>query len=416
LQALLKGVRVCCENIIGIRLLAAACAALGVLAAGCSHEPKLEARPITDRGYVSKQQFATSQSQDTWQVGDAVLDVSLIVPSGSGVYPLVIYLPGLGESVAAAGLWRSAWAQSGYAVFTVQPHQLGNAIWGSPRARAGQFTALAAEQFAAEARAARMAYLSRGLAELRRRAATGTMPYARVDVERAAIAGFDLGAATVAAVATSTAPAIPGWNWRAAIVLSPPGERSSAASRAPSSVALLCITGTADTDPFGLTPSPHLREAACRAFSGADQYALVLGNANHALLSGTNMYTDDPLYANGTSEPGGEAKQRKQRFLPMAAGGGTPPGGLVLNEGDDQHPALSEEPDDSPRHRRRKPPLPTGPFLFDLKLLAAVQAVTTAFLDATVKDDATARTWLGRDAAKWLGEAGVLQANTQSSK
>jgi hypothetical protein len=40
---------------------------------------------------------------------------------------------------------------------------------------------------------------------------------------------------------------------------------------------------------------------------------------------------------------------------------------------------------------------------------AAIEAVTTAFLDAYVKRDAIAAEWLGRDAPRWIGERGELQ-------
>jgi hypothetical protein len=40
---------------------------------------------------------------------------------------------------------------------------------------------------------------------------------------------------------------------------------------------------------------------------------------------------------------------------------------------------------------------------------ALVQAVSTAFLDATVKNDDIAREWLTRDAARWLGDSALLR-------
>jgi len=43
-----------------------------------------------------------------------------------------------------------------------------------------------------------------------------------------------------------------------------------------------------------------------------------------------------------------------------------------------------------------------------LRLVAALD-VSTAFLDAYVKDDGLARAWLAGDAPRWLGTAGALR-------
>ena len=47
---------------------------------------------------------------------------------------------------------------------------------------------------------------------------------------------------------------------------------------------------------------------------------------------------------------------------------------------------------------------------FNVRHIADVQGVSTAFLDATVKGDAIAREWLLRNAARWLGDSAVLQS------
>ena len=41
--------------------------------------------------------------------------------------------------------------------------------------------------------------------------------------------------------------------------------------------------------------------------------------------------------------------------------------------------------------------------------LAAIQGVTTAFLDAYVKQDAIAREWLEKDAPRWLRDKGEIK-------
>ena len=42
-------------------------------------------------------------------------------PQDAAVVPVVVYLPGLGQSAAAGATWRAAWASAGYAVLAVQP-------------------------------------------------------------------------------------------------------------------------------------------------------------------------------------------------------------------------------------------------------------------------------------------------------
>lgn len=40
---------------------------------------------------------------------------------------------------------------------------------------------------------------------------------------------------------------------------------------------------------------------------------------------------------------------------------------------------------------------------------SAVQGVSTAFLDAYLRQDATAQEWLQKDAPRWLGDKGRLE-------
>lgn len=389
-----------------------------LLASGCTPTPRPEVNPpLSDRGYVSKRHYATSASQDTWQFADTVLDISFIAPAEPGPFPVIVYLPGLGESASAAGVWRKAWAEAGYAVFAIQPHELGEAIWASPRARAGEFKALAAERFEPAARAGRARYLSYALNELRRRAATGQAPYSRIDPQRAAIAGFDLGAQGAASVATGSdqtaQPSMAGWTLRAGIVLSPPSEAAANPPLTPApgtGVPLLCITGTADADPYGLTSSPRQREAACAALPSREKYALVLTNANHALLAGGTMYSDDPIYAHGTSDLQDKNELKgTRRWLPQTSSEARVLPAAELGEAGDEDRASPDDSESAQRRKRRRAPPLGGPGLFDPKLLAAVQAISTAFLDATLRDDLVARAWLTSAAAQWLGESGSLR-------
>jgi len=46
--------------------------------------------------------------------------------------------------------------------------------------------------------------------------------------------------------------------------------------------------------------------------------------------------------------------------------------------------------------------------VYDLRAIAVVVAVSTAFLDAQVKGKAQARRWLDADAKEWLGRTAAL--------
>jgi hypothetical protein len=46
---------------------------------------------------------------------------------------------------------------------------------------------------------------------------------------------------------------------------------------------------------------------------------------------------------------------------------------------------------------------------FDARQVANVQTVSTAFLDATVRQSAEAKTWLSNDAAKAIGPAATIE-------
>ena len=183
--------------------------ALCVLLSACSSgppplpDPAPELRQITDTGYVPKRKYGITTLRENWGSPDARIDVSVIAPSSAGdaPFPLVVYLPGLGEPASAGQLWRRAWAEAGYTVVSIQAAALTEDIWGSRKAREGDFEGMAREQYTAEASISRLRTLDAVLAEIRRRAAAGTAPFAQADTTRIALAGFELGAYTASLAA-----------------------------------------------------------------------------------------------------------------------------------------------------------------------------------------------------------------------
>lgn len=70
--------------------------------AGCSsHSPpkpdEAKIKQFVGQGYLTDDHFAISTTYMTWTAGNETYDVALTVPAKMGAFPLVIYLPALGE-------------------------------------------------------------------------------------------------------------------------------------------------------------------------------------------------------------------------------------------------------------------------------------------------------------------------------
>jgi dienelactone hydrolase len=354
-----------------------------------------EVKAYTQRGYVPDQRYETVETRDTWALGAGPVDISVLVPSTPGRYPLVLYMPGLGESAQAGALWRRAWARAGYAVIAAQATKYGPAVWASDRARAGEFYDLAKEAFSAPALAARVQILAETLAEVSRRQKDGRTPaLANVDLTRIAIAGFDLGAQTAMVAAGEhvdgvAAPKLPE-GVKCVIALSPYADFSGMGMKSnfqPIRLPVLSVTSSLDTDAYGLVTSPAVRRAPFQDMPSGRKYLLLLSIASHSVLAGT---------------------------APSAEGNGK--GGAQRSEASAEDASMvndeSANPDEErPGRKRRRPDFSAAGrdrTAQHAKEEAQVQAVTTAYLDAIVEDDPVASEWLARNAKRWLGESGEL--------
>lgn len=343
-------------------------------------KPVPSVQDFARHGYLAERRYATAAFRESWQSGDTALDVSFAVPSDPGLFPLIVYLPGLGESAAAGMLWREAWAEAGYTVLTVQPVFLGEAILTTSRARSGDFKALAREQFSQASLETRLEAVAYALEEVKRRAAAGSAPYPKIDTSRVAIAGYDLGAQTASVlVGEKSGVTVGTLNIRAAITLSPYADLAAGGLEqryTGMSMPLLAITGTEDADPSGVVGSPSVRRAPWQYMPAGDKYLLLLEGGGHALLAGSSLA--------GTGE-------------------------IASTEGAAQQPAGGRKGRSRSGGQRTaaKPSQNNRPF--NAQHIAYVQGVSTAFLDATVKGDAVAREWLARNAVRWLGASARLQ-------
>lgn len=348
-------------------------------------------------GYVPSLRFAVSEFRETWKHGTTTLDVSLLVPDGAGPYPVVVYLPALGTDSRSAPVWRQAWAEAGYAVLSVQPAAAANALKALGSSGRSDLSGIGRRHFSRQSLAGRLEQVAWSIAELERLARSGRAPYRALDPARLAVAGYDLGAQTAAALAGETvkakrpdAAALAGV--RAAIVLSPVVDLAEGglASRYKSiHMPLLAVTGEEDRDPYGIS-SPSLRTAIWQHGPAGDDYLLLLRDATHPELAGNAPGLPD------AELPGNPSGLLDESEVPDDTDSGPPRGrrGGAYGGGGLGMPAVG-----GPRRRGG-----------DGRLAAAVRAVTTAFLDATVKADPAARQWLQRSAQGWLAPVASLKS------
>ncbi|WP_256930763.1 alpha/beta hydrolase [Pseudomonas sp. ABC1] len=383
-----------------------------VLLSGCSGrgeakrpEPVEQVRQHLVSAY-QPQRHAIESRQATWRIGEQSVQVEWLSPLNEQgqPLPLVIYLPGLGESANAGEAWRSAWAEAGYAVLSVQSTAYDRSLLSSPLALAGNFRELARKSFSEPALAERIRLLELTLEQVRSRAAGGDRLFAAIDWQRVALAGFDLGAQTVTAWLSGEHALRP----QAVILLSPyvaPGEKDEAFASI--SVPLLAMTGPQDEDPFNWVDSFRQRQKLWTAVPVAGSYQLTLANATHKTLSGTGVL-QPPVEWDEVAAPGRDRERKGSGERPSGGpggaggpggpGGGRPEGGMGGGKGPGARPGRAPETVGS----FREPPQ-------DYKQIAAIQAFSLAFLDARLARRAAAENWLQREAQDWLGEAGQLE-------
>jgi predicted dienelactone hydrolase len=386
--------------------------ALALLLAACSVQPwrvdEVAVHAFAVRGYAAAVQAAVSVSRHDWSVAREPVTVVLARPVDVAAAPLLIYLPGLGESSDAGAQWRMAWAAAGYAVLSVQPLADDALAWRSPLAREGEFKALGQERYAAAAMRRRVQVLSAAVDEARRRAIAGDAGWQGIDWDRRAVAGFDLGAYTAMALAgeqiegsDSLSTLVP---VRAAIAFSP--YMNLANGRLDTRYGavfgpVLSVTGEADGDPLGLVAGAAQRLAPFDGMPGPDKYLLLLRGLVHARFDGDGAAAE--------TEQAADARGRRAETRSGDDGGGTRGrGGRHRSQGDDRAGDGGADADEPGARGGRGGEGALSPTAVRLRLTAA-QQISTAFLDAYVKDDPLAREWLAGSAARWLGAAGELR-------
>jgi len=399
-----------------------------------------EAQTLAARGYQPGATASSEHFVEAWSGPDGALMVDVLMPRDAIAAPVVLYLQSPGGPADEGERWRQAWAKAGYAVLSLQrglpaagphagsappaatmpatsaPPPAPNASPAPPPPQggnAGPANAMAGgplthrEVDAPMAVAARQTLAQFALAEIASRAAQHRAPYDRMDSGRVAVAGFDISADTALALAgartrndpDTSVPRPPAL--RAVIALAPYVNATRAnPARVYASIALpvLTVSGTADADRHGLVDDPHLRLAPYTYMPAGGKGLLVLEGGLYDTLAGSLRPIEHQPRDQDRQQPHGQDKNergaggmdRGGRNGGMGGGGmgggmaGGPPGGGRHRGEADQHDA------------------PT-PQIEPYAQYVLVEQVTTAYLDAYLKDDPIAQEWLQRNASRWIG-------------
>lgn len=346
--------------------------------------PDATQRSFVEHAYAAGPSVAIRQSSQTLDGPDGPLQINLLAPRLEGSYPLVIYLPGLGDVVNSGEPWRKAWAEAGFAVLSVQDRQDGMPLLASEKARRGDIAGMVRDANSDARREIRVKELLFALAAARE--AKEPM-FRSIDFSRVTLAGFDTGAFTALAFggeSASPAPenAIPGL--KAIVAISPalpdgfvPHGRYTGAG-----LPVLVVSSDADFDEYGLVTDIGMRIAPFHAMPRNDKYLLSFKRVSHRQLAGDASAGTPRAMSGMPSRKGG----------PLSGGGGGMPGGGGKPGG-----AAGMAPPGTGRAPSFGAPEAGGE-----TMQLAMRSVTQAFLQSYVLGNAAALDWLSLDAPRWL--------------
>ena len=376
-------------------------------------------------GYLRDTQVSFKRIEQSWQYGQQSIDVQVLMPATSSPCPLVIYMPGLGENAEAGQVWRETWVKAGYAVLSFQSRSIAQALqeleskypqrrdlddeddelgvkdiashdsflsgplFGdvkqrpSVMGRNSELRYLGFQYFAVEALQTRLDQLRWVVSQLKNARSTGAL--AKLDLSKIILAGYDLGAQTVAAAIGERHEALKelalDFKPIAAILLSPSVNlaQGHVNSRFQSiNLPLLVVSGADDNDPYAVSAA-STRQLIWQYAAPGQKYLLTLDRARHRLFSGWDWggksLTRLPDHAGFNDESDYlQSSRRRMSASDLYAG--------------DANGLFS-------KNRAHFPEL-------GYKNVAAIASVTAAFMDLQVKNDEFARFWLTEKAGHWL--------------
>ncbi len=372
-----------------------------VFLTACASAPKVikvdqtRVNEFSQHGYDSGIDYATAVTRFSMQIENDTIQITAVQPKREGKYPLVIYLPGLGESADAAPELRNAWAKSGYVVLSLQPLREDEDIWSSDAARRADFAFIRRDRYSSGVISRRLEVI-RGLIEyLKHGVISGDEDIKDIDLSRIAVAGFDVGASTAMIIGGEDVPNVSwkglGVQPKVVIALSPHADSAGAdvdLRYQNINIPVLSVTGNSDDETHGNAPI-SLHQIPFQHMPPDNKYLLLLANASHSLIGDGDTGNDAQIEGDGEGKqieaensekpPTRGSRHRKGHASKEANGDGS-------SKADGQH---------SPTQRA--------------KAKVAVAQVTTAFLNAYMKKDQFAADWLNEDTQTWLYGIGELQ-------
>jgi len=378
---------------------------LASLLAGCSSSSKAfkvdEARvkEFSRHGYDSGIDYEISTSKLLLKVENEFKQVSVAQPIRNGKYPLIIYLPGLGESSDAGKGMRNTWARSGYVVLAIQPLKEDEDIWTSGPALRADFSNIRHERYSSEAISSRLDVLAKLLEYIKQSALSGEGTLDHVDLAQIAVVGFDVGSSTAMIVSGEYMPNVSKSGLsiepKVLIALSPHVDSIGSAldSRFQNiNIPVLSVTSDADNETYE-AGSISLHQIPFQHMPPGNNFLLLLSGAPHALIGDAEQMNDvqmenkEDSNRNERADSGNQSGRSRNGRRGKNGSGGKEKGG----EGASNKPVEER----SPTQRA--------------KVKVAIEQVTTAFLNAYVKNDRFAIDWINKDAQSWLYGIAQLQ-------
>ncbi len=374
-----------------------------VLMGGCASPSKQQkvdkskVEQLATRGYDSGIEYATSITKLSWDIKNEYRQITIVQPNREGKYPLVIYLPGLGESSDAGADMRNVWAKSGYVVLSFQSLEDDENVWSSKAARNADFAYIRHERYSSEVISERLDILTKVIEYLKQHVVSGEAGMQRMDLSHIAIVGFDVGASSAMVIAGEDYPNVSNADLPvhvdAVIALSPYADFSGSALDVRYrniNLPVLSITSDADGDIHGGVP-PSLHQAPFQYMPPGNKYLLLLAGASHSVIG--NEDTGKSTLAEGDSK--NQQTESGNTGEGSGSGGGRRHGKKASNSGGDSGSPSQREGGSSPTQRAL--------------IEVAIEQVTTAFLNAYIKSDKFSLEWLNKDAQPWLNKIGQLK-------
>lgn len=374
-------------------------ASAAMLISGCSsNKPPpvdlVKVHQFEAQGYPAPHDFDNDESEEVRLINGLPARLVWCRPHDASANPLLIYMPGLGQSAHAFERGRHALAQAGYVVLSWQPLPEDE----TPRPPNDQST-WAGNRYAAAVLQKRSDLLAQLHADLLKSLAQGDQRLRGVNLDRIGLIGFDLGAYTVMHAAgeavSGMVSAVGKSPFKAYVVISPYAsfEQGAFDTRYKAMTApVLTLTSDSDVDPNGGVPAAYLRTVPFGNMPSGDKYMLLMRGARHATLGEQNEDDAHPTSEDGDKRRGKQTDGSGQTGRPGKGRSKGTRGGGGGASGDKATENLGRSPTIAAMQQ------------------SALIAVSTAFLDAHLLDDALAHQWLLSRAGKWLAPIGDWQS------